>query len=221
MYHILPPYNDTSSYGINPWPFGGGDYNKDGIKDLLLRSGQGGGAPGFRVYMGRKNDVPQFLAYRSFPASDINPLDGIPYNVGDVNGDGVDDIMMGTTSAGFPNGFGLIGIYSGDTSIVTEVKPIVGDKPNNFDLKQNYPNPFNPSTVISYQLSDRADVALKIFDEIGKEIVTLVNERQSAGEHSVRWDGKSSNGQQVSSGAYFYQLQINNKVVTKKAVLVK
>lgn len=65
-------------------------------------------------------------------------------------------------------------------------------------------------------------VSLKIFDEVGKEIITLVNnEEQNAGTHKVVWHGKDGNDKAVSSGTYFYQLQINNNTVTNKAVYVK
>jgi len=66
-----------------------------------------------------------------------------------------------------------------------------------------------------------SNVVLRNFDVLGKRVKTLVNEKQRAGTYKVNWDGTSESGGRVSSGTYFYQLQINNKVVTKKAVLVK
>ncbi len=87
-----------------------------------------------------------------------------------------------------------------------------------FKLEQNYPNPFNPSTVISYQLPVKGDVSLKIYDILGNEIATLVNEFKTAGKHQVKFDaGKYG----LSSGIYFFQLKAGNFVQTKKLVLQK
>ena len=88
--------------------------------------------------------------------------------------------------------------------------------PNNFALEQNYPNPFNPSTVISYQLPVNSMVSLKIYDLLGREIATLVNEEQSAGWKEVKWNASA-----FSSGFYFYKLQTGNFVDVKKMLVVK
>ena len=91
-----------------------------------------------------------------------------------------------------------------------------------FQLFQNYPNPFNPQTTISYQLPSSINVSLIIFDVLGQEVQTLVNENKSAGCNSVTWDGKDNWGQPVSSGVYFYQLKAGNEFLqTKKLLLIK
>ena len=93
----------------------------------------------------------------------------------------------------------------------------VGDElPNNFTLLQNYPNPFNPTTNINYQLPVKSFVALKVYDVLGNEIVTLVNEEKPIGNHEITW-----NAEQLPSGIYFYQIQAGSFVETKKMVLVK
>jgi hypothetical protein len=86
-----------------------------------------------------------------------------------------------------------------------------------FYLYQNYPNPFNSNTVISYQLSVNSNVKLKIFDILGEEIATLVNERQNQGFHSPFFTLNSS----LSSGIYIYQLQTDTYVQRKKMVVLK
>jgi enterochelin esterase family protein len=86
----------------------------------------------------------------------------------------------------------------------------------NFNLYQNYPNPFNPSTTISWQLSESQFVSLKIYDVLGNEIRTLINEEQQAGFHKVNFDAAA-----LSSGMYFYSLQANNKTLTNKMILMK
>lgn len=78
--------------------------------------------------------------------------------------------------------------------------------PEEFSLSQNYPNPFNPSTSIKYALREDIHVSLKVFDLLGKEVRTLVDETQKAGYKSITWDGRSADGNAVSSGIYFYRL---------------
>jgi len=83
-------------------------------------------------------------------------------------------------------------------------------------LQQNYPNPFNPSTVIGYQLPTDTHVTLNIFDALGREVCTLVNERQSAGNHYVRL-----NAANLPNGVYFYRLQAGTFTQVKKMILLK
>ncbi|MFQ3609155.1 MAG: T9SS type A sorting domain-containing protein, partial [Chloroherpetonaceae bacterium] len=96
--------------------------------------------------------------------------------------------------------------------------------PKQFALEQNYPNPFNPTTIINYQLPTASNVSLKIYDVLGKEVVTLVNGRQEAGTYNFNF-----NASNLASGIYFYRLQASatngasgsNFVETKKMMLVK
>jgi hypothetical protein len=88
--------------------------------------------------------------------------------------------------------------------------------PARFQLEQNYPNPFNPITLIKYQLPLKSSVTLKIFDILGKEVETLVNEERDAGYYEVKF-----NGSNLSSGIYFYTLQTENYFATKKMILLK
>jgi len=90
------------------------------------------------------------------------------------------------------------------------------DLPKTFTLSQNYPNPFNPSTAISYQLPASNLVTLKIFDILGREITTLVNEVKTPGEYSVQWDPQGQ-----ASGVYFYTLRAGDFVATRKLVLLR
>ena len=83
-------------------------------------------------------------------------------------------------------------------------------------MYQNYPNPFNPSTLISYQLPASMYVTLKIFDILGREIKTLVNEQQNAGKHSVQF-----NASNLSSGVYFYRIEAGQNTDIKKLLLIK
>ena len=89
-------------------------------------------------------------------------------------------------------------------------------KPEEFILYQNYPNPFNPKTRIQYQLSKFLKVLLKVYDILGNEVTTLINEGKSPGKYEISFDGTG-----LPSGIYYYQLQVNEFVETKKMVLVK
>jgi len=85
-----------------------------------------------------------------------------------------------------------------------------------FELNQNYPNPFNPSTKISFVIPVSGIVNLKVFNILGNEITTLLNEQLFAGEHTVPF-----NAQGLSSGIYFYALTVNGNTKTKEMVLLK
>lgn len=88
--------------------------------------------------------------------------------------------------------------------------------PIKFKLKQNYPNPFNPTTVISYQLAAHSRVSLKVYDILGNEIATLINEEKHTGTFEVKWDASK-----FPSGVYFYQLKAGSFIETKKMVLLR
>jgi hypothetical protein len=89
--------------------------------------------------------------------------------------------------------------------------------PDKYQLFQNYPNPFNPSTIIRFQIKDSRFVTLKVYNILGKEIATLVNEKQKAGVYEIKFDGTG-----LSNGVYFYSLFIDGmKLDTKKLILLK
>ena len=87
---------------------------------------------------------------------------------------------------------------------------------NGINLHQNYPNPFNPTTKISYQIPELSYVKLKIYDVLGKEIATLVSEEKPAGNYEINF-----NAFDVTSGIYFYQLETESYLETKKMILLK
>ncbi len=215
-YTILPPNNDTLTYGRFPRVGGGGDFNRDGVKDIIM--GSTGFAPRILIYLGGRGLRQGFVAFKqrtdgSFGAS----FD----NAGDVNGDGVDDIIVGSPGYFTGNGQGMFGIYSGDTALIVSAEEPQRNQPEDFLLKQNYPNPFNPGTTIEYTLPKRDFVTIRIFNSLGKEIVSLVKETQGAGEHRVQWDGRNSRGEQMPSGVYFYQLHTATTQQTKKLIHLK
>ncbi len=88
--------------------------------------------------------------------------------------------------------------------------------PTKFSLAQNYPNPFNPNTTIKFTLPEKEFVTLKIYDLLGNEVIVLLNEEKTAGNHSVKFDASN-----LASGTYFYKLQTGSFVGTKKMILLK
>jgi len=93
--------------------------------------------------------------------------------------------------------------------------------PVGFTLDKPYPNPFNASTIISYSLLDTRDVNLAVYDILGRQVTTLVNGRQDAGDHQVIWSGESSTGIPVSSGIYFVRMSTETGVQSAKMLLLK
>ena len=98
----------------------------------------------------------------------------------------------------------------------TGINFISSEIPSNYSLFQNYPNPFNPSTNIKYQISKNSFVILKVYDLLGREISTLVNELQKAGVYEVQFSNS-----ELTSGIYFYRMQAGNYSETKKMVYIK
>ena len=99
---------------------------------------------------------------------------------------------------------------------ISGIQEIGGSLPGDYKLQQNYPNPFNPTTIISYKLPLSSLVTIKVYDVLGREVQTLVNERQNAGDHSVTFSAGN-----LSSGVYFYRLQAGTYHDTKKLLLLK
>ena len=115
------------------------------------------------------------------------------------------DIMLGDAFA--------VARYTGTaTSVINEPYGI----PTEFELSQNYPNPFNPSTIIEYTLPMESHVNIKVYDIIGREIATLVNEEKTPGTYSVNF-----NASKFASGFYLYRMQAGSFVETKKLILMK
>ena len=133
--------------------------------------------------------------------------------------------FFGDSSSNIPAGgdtlylFTEKGLSVYDTIRVHGLIVDVNDKPTSpveYYLSQNYPNPFNPSTKITYSIAALGRVTLKIYDILGREVLTLVNEEKPAGRYEVNF-----NASKLSSGVYFYQLKAGTFVQTKKMLLIK
>jgi hypothetical protein len=112
------------------------------------------------------------------------------------------------------------------SEIILNVSPLVGQIPTAYYLNQNYPNPFNPSTMINYSVPKTSFITIKVYDILGREITTLVNEEKKSGNYNVEFSARGGsvfggNGSNLSSGIYFYRMQAGNFVETKKLILMK
>jgi hypothetical protein len=142
------------------------------------------------------------------PASDLIP--NSPYTVTITTG------AMDLTGNALASNY----VWSFTTGAAVTAVENVGIAPQEFALFQNYPNPFNPSTRIQYSLEKAAQVSLKVYNVLGREVATLVNGRQEAGNYTVPF-GINKGTYGLSSGVYFYRLQAGSFVSTKKLILMK
>ncbi|HXF99221.1 MAG TPA: T9SS type A sorting domain-containing protein [Bacteroidota bacterium] len=102
------------------------------------------------------------------------------------------------------------------SQVLTDVEPISQNAPFQFQLEQNYPNPFNPSTTIRFEVGGWGFVSLKVYDVLGREVATLVNDVKLPGSYQVQWDASN-----FASGVYFYRLSAGQFVQVRRLVLMK
>ncbi|MBI5477002.1 MAG: FG-GAP repeat protein [Ignavibacteriales bacterium] len=198
-----------------------GDMNGDGYDDIAVGAYDATITSGFVFIFGGGTridstfDAAVGMSSESFFGYSIS-------SVGDINGDGLADIIVGAPYYAFANEKGYWGIFLGDTAIhVTDVKE-ENLLPKRFKLYQSYPNPFNPITTIRYQLAESGYITLAIYNELGQEVEKLAGGYQEAGYYERIWDAKNN-----PSGSYFIRLLItdeNGKALylkTEKIVVMK
>jgi hypothetical protein len=139
---------------------------------------------------------------RSFPGTETN------VEFYDIDKDGDNDMFISTDK-------GITLFFESNLSVLSVNNP-TNFLPVEFNLSQNYPNPFNPVTTIKYSVPKTSHITLVIYDLLGREIKTLINEEKYSGNYTVKFDGTN-----LSSGVYFYVMKANNFVETKKLVLLK
>ena len=140
---------------------------------------------------------------------------------GDIDNDGQGDLIF--SSASFAQDKPqLFMIEHQEEDIVVGIDNDESDIiPNKLDLEQNYPTPFNPATAFNYSLANSGTIELTITDIIGRKVTTLISGYQRSGNHNILWTGRDTNGNQVPSGVYFYNLKSGPKTITKKMTLSK
>lgn len=176
-----------------------GDYMQ--VQADFLKSGVGG------VGVGAANLNPA-ASYTQF-SIDINY----------ITGDMPDTVLIAVFivgNGGFPNVGSKMFVDDLVWGNSSDVKELGNEIPDVFALMQNYPNPFNPSTTIRYAIPEESFTSIKVYDMLGNEVSTLVNEEQSAGIYETDF-----NSDGLSSGMYFYTLKAGNYIETKKMLLLK
>jgi len=195
--------NGTFQYGLTAYT---ADINNDGNMDIV-------GTAGDRQVSWFENSGGDNITWtRHYIKSNYRYPWGL--FVADMDNDEDNDVIAGSNYYGniflFKNGLNVNSIGSNCDNLFTT-----------FSLNQNYPNPFNPSTTINFTISEAGSVQLKIYNIEGQLVKSLLNERKTAGEYSVKWNGTNNSGNKISSGVYFYKLTSNNISETKRMILLK
>lgn len=180
--------------------------------------------------------IPEFLTSRALKgvqANDSTGANGVIHGVSPASGsvtagDSVEiEITLNASSKGPGTYEDTLHVITNDAdnpsidlafsfNVVTNTEDVEDEIPNEFDLKQNYPNPFNPVTNISYSLPRTSHVSLKVFNVLGQQVYSLVDERKQAGKHTVRFDARN-----LSSGMYIYRIKAGSFTQTRKMMFIK
>jgi hypothetical protein len=179
------------------------DISGDGQDDLI--AGSGYSVNRLRVLEGATGDT-LWTRYTDDPIETVSPLKTIDW-------DASAEILVGTRG-------GEILCLAGGTVLTDIAEPEATDFAGSFRM-QIYPNPFNPVTTIAFNIPDRGQVRLAVFDVNGRRVRELVDDVLTPGEHSVVWDGRNDTGVTSAPGVYFARLEAGSKVVTRKMVLAK
>jgi protocatechuate 3,4-dioxygenase beta subunit len=139
------------------------------------------------------------------------------YNLAATGATGVSEGTAPVTVGAGRNSGNVDLIVPGTTAVEEQAVEI----PLTYDLAQNFPNPFNPETGIKYQVPVRTNVSLRVYNALGQEVRTLVNNIQDAGVYNTVWDGKDNNGRQLTTGIYLVRLEAGDFVMTRKMAMVK
>ncbi|MFQ6092872.1 MAG: FG-GAP-like repeat-containing protein [bacterium] len=190
----------------------------DGDGDLDLFVGENDGNLNFYRNEGTPSSPNFVLATEDFESIDVG-FASAPVFI-DIDSDGDVDLFVGERNGG-------INFYR-NTTPPTRIEDKNQDVPlpESFVLEQNYPNPFNPTTQISFQLpvvsgQSPPHVTLKIYNILGQQTRTLVDEPKESGYYTLTWEGRNEKGDVVSSGIYFYRLEAGEFIDTKRMLLVK
>jgi hypothetical protein len=181
-------------YGVAVVP----DINFDGADDVIT-----GDQTGTFFCLSGKGDSVLFT--HTFSGDKMNSVNVMP----SIDGNYSFELLAGTRE-------GKVACFSGGVDTTTTGMVLSEEIPTEFNLYQNYPNPFNPTTKIEFKIPEAGLVNLKIYDILGREVITLLNEAMQPGNYKVDFDAST-----LTSGIYFYRLQAGNFVETKKMLLLK
>ncbi len=192
------------------------DIDNDGKEELIINLGnyllilKFNGKPNqhsYEIYYAKIDELSQ-------PGANFRPV-----TIADLNNDGKKDILLPMDKYLNPNTALFSYLLVQDT--ITSVSEDDFQTPDKFDLSQNYPNPFNSTSQIKVISKEQSNIQVVIYDILGKEIRTLLDKELPAGEYTIEWDGKDSNGNILNSGIYFIRMKASSFQKTIKSILMK
>lgn len=185
------------------------DVDNDGDRDLIVGASDG------RLALYRNDGPPGNPAFTLMTVAfaGIDTAAEASPALADIDNDGDQDLIVGNLKGGLE-------FYRNDliTSVEDERERILPDRAA---LLQNYPNPFNPSTIVSFRLSIVNWVTIKVYDILGREVATLVNEVKQPGIYTVTWDGTGTSGLRAGGGVYFCRMTAGAYEETRRMILIK
>ncbi len=202
------------------WPVGGWPNSDSSVVIFLFDDGTHGDVTANDSVWSKDITFPQYSVLRVQYKYGMNW--GLASNTGGNDNEssvGTDHFINMTSdmvSATVHNDWSVMGDVELVDVVLTGVEDLPGAKPSTYTLMQNYPNPFNPSTKIQFGIPEAGLVTLKVYDLLGQEVATLLNEQKNAGTYEVNFDASNLN-----TGVYFYKINSGNYSVSKKMLLLK
>jgi hypothetical protein len=169
----------------------------------------------FAMAIKDENDV--LLFSKVVPAPKPPLMAGAPLRIGRSHFDPTDNYYVGPFRGLFDN----VKVYNYPAAGITTGVQGYADIPLTYTLEQNYPNPFNPTTLIRFSVPKAMQTRLVVYDLLGRQVKTLVDDVRHAGEHTVKWDGTTTSGHSVASGVYFVRMQAGDFTQTMKMMLMR